>query len=241
MTKKNNAMTTPESPHFATAEKEFADDWVKCALWNTVIDGPDKISEANKQRYLQLRAERLAIEEAKKAAPAENTEVTPYEVILGCFGAPKIMSELPASEPQRFTRPYFLFTSKRLVILSREGTPASSSLSSVDYQGEVEQFWERARGPVMPKNNAITVRSIDAVVKSGAVISIKYDEMHLLIRRQPLSRFDRLIYSDPAIHLQFTGKFVCGDAVREATLSIKPLEPSNEIERILRLLPVELA
>lgn len=234
-------MSTPESRHFAAAEKEFADGWVKCALWNTVIDGPDEISEGNKQRYLQLRAERLAIEEAKEAAATEVSEVTPYEVMLGRFGVPKLLSELPASEPKRFTRPYFLFTSKRLLVLSRDGTPESSSLPSVDYQGEVEQFWERARGPVTPNNNSITVRSVDAAVKSGTVISIKYDEMRLLVKRQPLSRFDRLICSDPAIHLDFTGKFDCGDVVRDATLSIKPLEPTNEIERILRLLPIELA
>ena len=63
MSKKHNTIATPESRHLVAAEKEFADGWVKYALWNTVIDGPDEVSEANKSRYLQLRAERLAIEE----------------------------------------------------------------------------------------------------------------------------------------------------------------------------------
>ena len=241
MTKKQNTVTTPESRHFAAAEKEFADGWVKCALWNMLIDGPDEISEGNKQRYLQLRAERLAIEEAKEATPAGNVEVTPYEVMLGRFGAPKLLSELPASEPQRFARPYFLFTSKRLIILSRNGKPETSSPPMVDFLREVELFWERARGPVTPNNNAITVRSVEAVVRAGEAISILCDEMHVQVKRQPLSLLDRLICADPAIHLDFTGKFDCGGVVREATLSIKPLEPSNEIERILRLLPIELA
>jgi|JI6StandDraft_1071083.scaffolds.fasta_scaffold51718_2 hypothetical protein len=242
MSKKHNTIATPESRHLVAAEKEFADGWVKYALWNTVIDGPDEVSEANKSRYLQLRAERLAIEEAKAATAVEGVEVVPYEVIQGRFGGPKLMSELPSPEPKRFPRPYFVFTTKRLIVLSRDMTPDTSPLPSptLEYQDEIEQFWERTRAPITPNNNSITIRAIDAAVGTGAAISICFDEMRLAAKKQQLSRLDRLICADPTLHLDFHGKFTCGSVTRETSLSIKPTEPFNEIERVLRLLPIEL-
>ncbi len=241
MSKKHNANATPESRHLAAAEKEFAEGWVKYALWDAVINGSDEVSEANKARYLQLRAERLAIEEGKAAA-VESVEVVPYEVMLGRFGGPKLLTELPSPEPTRFSRPYFIFTSKRLLILSRDVTPETSSLPSpaLEYQGEIEQFWERARAPITPNNKTITIRSIEAAVGTGAAISICFDEMQLVTRKQPLSRFDRLIGCDPVLHLDFSGRFTCGAVTRTTSLSIKPSEPSNEIWRVLRLLPIVL-
>lgn len=242
MSKKHNATAPPESRHLAAAEKEFADGWVKYALWDAVINGSDEVSAENKARYLQLRAERLAIEEAKAAVAAESVEVVPYEVMLGRFSGPKLLTELPSPEPTRFPRPYFVFTSKRLLILSRDVTPETSSLPSpaVEYQGEIERFWERARAPITPNNNTITIRSIDAAVGSGAAISIYFDEMQLVTRKQPLSRFDQLIGCEPSLHLDFSGRFTCGAVTLTTSLSIKPSEPSNEIWRVLRLLPIEI-
>jgi len=243
MSKKHNANTTPEGRHLAAAEKEFADGWVKYALWNSVIDGPDEVSEANKSRYLQLRAERLAIEEAKEESAVESVAVAPYEVMLGCFGGPKLLTDLPSPETKRFPRPYFVFTSQRLIILSRDVTPETSPLPSppLEYQAEIEQFWERARTPITPNNNSITIRAIEAAVGMGAAIYIRYDEMQLVVMKQPRSRLDRLIGADPRLNLDFHGKFTCGAATREMTLTIKPAEPFNEIERILRLLPIAIA
>lgn len=243
MSKKHNANTTPEGRHLAAAEKEFADGWVKYALWNSVIDGPDEVSEANKSRYLQLRAERLAIEEAKEMTAVENVVVEPYEVMLGRFGGPKLLTDLPTTETKCFPRPCFVFTSQRLIILSRDVTPDTSPLPSppLEYQDEIEQFWERARTPITPNNNSITIRSIDAAVGTGAAISIRFDEMQLVVKKLPLSRFDRLIGADPELNLDFSGRFTCGAVTRETTLTIKPAEPFNEIERILRLLPIAIA
>lgn len=242
MSKRHNANTTPEGRHLAAAEKEFADGWAKYALWNTVIDGPDEVSKANKSRYLQLRAERLAIEETKEATAVE-VVVAPYEVMLGRFCGPKLLTDLPSPETKLFPRPYFVFTSQRLIILSRDVTPETSPLPSppLEYQGEIEQFWERARTPITPNNNSITIRAIEAAVGTGAAISIRFDEMQLVVMKQPPSRLDRFICADPVLNLDFRGKFTCGGVMRETNLTIKPVEPFNEIERIFSLLPIAIA
>ena len=242
MSQKHRAERTPEQRHLLAAEHEFAEGMVKYALWNAAIEGPETVSDEHKTRYIKLRAEQIAIDEAMQAAHSGNVEVVPYEVLLASIGGPKLLTELPAAKPEQFRRPYFLFTSKRLLIVGRETAATESALApNMSYQDEIEQFWLRARASITPHNNTATVRAIDAVIQGGGAISIPYDDMRVRVEKQPLSLWQRLSFSDPEVCIEFAGVFSCGERTQDATVSIKPAEPFNEIERILRLLPIEVA
>lgn len=183
----------------------------------------------------------MASDEAKAAAAIESPNVEPCELILAGFSWPKLLSELPVSVATPLSRSYWVFTSMRLVIPSRDGTLETSFLSSPspDIRDEIGLFWERTRAPITPNTNVITVRAIEAVIQAGAVISIPYEGMDLVAKMQPLSRFGRLTFSNLVMHLEISGKFISGEETSDATVTIKPDEPLNEIERVLRLLPIK--
>ena len=242
MSQKHRTERTPEQRHLLAAEHEFAEGMVKYALWNAAIEGPETVSDEHKTRYIKLRAEQIAIDEAMQAAHSGNTEVVPYEVLLASIGGPKLLAELPTAKPEQFRRPYFLFTSKRLLIVGREAAAMESAAApAVSYQDEIEQFWLRARASITPHNNTVTVRAIEAAIQGSGAISILYDDMRVRVEKQPLSLWQRLSFSDPELHIDIAGAFTCSEQTQDATVSIKPAEPFNEVERILRLLPIEVA
>ena len=211
MSQKHRAERTPEQRHLLAAEHEFAEGMVKCALWNAAIEGPETVSDEHKTRYIKLRAEQIAIDEAMQAAHSGNAEVVPYEVLLASIGGPKLLTELPAAKPEQFRQPYFLFTSKRLLIVGRETAATESALApNMSYQDEIEQFWLRARGSITPHNNTVTVRAIEAVIQGGAALSIPYDDMRVRVEKQPLSLCQCLSFSNPEEFIEFAGVLSCG-------------------------------